>query len=84
MAHALHHHTVAIGDERQGIILLADTGILVPEIVVFHNHQQVAAAEFFLTVKNGITDTLVVDVRPFVAARHDNGLIHAHPTVAAG
>ena len=74
----LHDSHVAIGNE--GDLL----GTFRPEIIILHNHQLITTTEFILTVEHLITDALVIDVRPFVAARDDDGLIQTYTTVTRG
>ena len=78
MTDALHDGDVAIGDERDFL------GFFCPEIVVLHNHQLVTATEFILTVEHLITDALIIDIGPLVAASDHDGLICPHPIIARG
>ena len=71
----LHHSSVAIGEEGNFLRPLR------PEIVILHNHQQVTAAELLVTVEHHIADALVIDVRPFVTTRDDDGLVHPRMVV---
>ena len=74
--HATHYGMVTIGEELQA---RART----PEVIVLHDHQQVARTQFFLTSQNLVADALVEDVGTFVGTCHHHRLVEAYPTIAA-
>ena len=75
MAQAPHHGSVAIGDE-------VHRRVFGREILVLHDHEQVARGELFLAVEHLIAYALVVDVGAFVRPRDHHGLVDAHLRVA--
>ena len=74
----LHDGNIAIGNKRDLF------GAFRPKVVVLHDHQLVTTAEFILAVEHLVTDALVVDIRAFVAAGDDDGLVEPHPAVTTG
>ena len=72
---ALHHGTVAIGYKGRGFLLP-------PVVVVLHNHEHIAVRQLLLAVEYCVAYALVVDVRTFVRAGDDDGVVLAYMTVA--
>ena len=84
ITHATYHAAVTIGKEvRHGIVLfLLSTLKPHPIIIIPDNHKHVAEGQFSITVKDSITDALIIDVCPFVASCDDNGIVLPHPAIA--
>ena len=78
MTHPTHDGNVAIGNKRNLFRLFR------PIIVVLHDHDPIASAEFILTVEHGIADTLVVDVGALVATRHNHRLVNTRTAITGG
>ena len=82
IAHPLNTCPVAIGNEvygARGAVLCGGS-----QILVLHHHEQIARSQFILTIENCIANAKVIDICPFVRARHYHRIINAHTAVAGG
>ncbi len=77
-AYAQHFHELAVGEKVEPVEAVD------PEIIVFGDHQQVAARQLFLPVEHRVADAVVVGVDPLVGARNDNRLLDAVTAVSVG
>ena len=78
MTHTPRNGPVAIGYEGYSLLVFA----LYPIVIVLDYHYLVTATQFILAVQHPVADALVVNVCPFVASRHHDGLVQSHLAIA--
>ena len=77
VSYTQHARPVAIGKKANSAPFF-----LRPMVIVLHHHQQIARGKQFFAAKHRVSDALVKNVRPLVAACHHDGFVHSHLCIA--